>query len=229
MSDAIYLQAESRGGRLIFVGDIHGCYDELVELLDRIAPGDRDVVVSCGDIVRKGPEVERCLDLWRERGYLAVAGNNEMRLLRYGRLRRLFSIRADLLEYIRTWPLFVDFARERVSAVHGGVLPDTSVDASSIDKQKDVVYRLRFVRKKNGGWVMVRKDEEKPGDKLWADVWRGNRTILYGHTPLQQPRFDEKAIGLDTGCVYGGMLSAAIYGDKEWRTISVRAHRRYTR
>lgn len=228
-SSPVYVSAAAAGGRLIFIGDIHGCYEELVELLGRIAPTAKDIVVSCGDIVRKGPEVERCLDLWRDRGYLSVLGNNEVKLLGYGALRRLFSIREDLLEYIATWPACIDFSKERVTAVHGGVLPETKVDRESIEEQRDVVYRLRYVRKTNGSWRMVPKDEEQTGDKLWAEVWRGNRTILYGHTPLKQARFDKNAIGLDTGCVYGGMLSAAVLEDGEWRIVSVAAKRQYSR
>ena len=226
---ATYRAVDAPAGRLIFIGDIHGCYDELADLLDRVAPSDRDVVVSCGDIVRKGPAVERCLDLWRERGYLAVLGNNELRVLRYGPLRRMFSIRGDLLDYIRTWPLMIDFERENISAVHGGVLPGTDVSASTIHAQRTVVYRLRYVRKDRDAWRMVPKGQQREGDKLWAEVWRGNRTILYGHTPLRAPRFDKKAIGLDTGCVYGGMLTAAIHQDGEWNTVSVKAHRQYSR
>jgi serine/threonine protein phosphatase 1 len=224
-----YVRSESRGGRLIFIGDIHGCYDELVALLDRLKPADDDIVVACGDIVRKGPAVERCLDLWRDRGHLAVLGNNEMKLLRYGRLRRLFMLRADLLRSIAAWPLCIDFATEKVSAVHGGVLPDTRVDAQSIEEQRDVVYRLRFVRKDRGTWRMVPRNEEQSGDVLWSQVWRGNRTILYGHTPLKKPRFDEKAIGLDTGCVYGGTLTAAVLDRGKWSTVSVPAKRKYSR
>jgi serine/threonine protein phosphatase 1 len=226
-SSPAYVSADPVRGRIIFIGDIHGCYDELMELLDRTAPNAKDVVISCGDIVRKGPAVERCLDLWRDRGYLSVLGNNEVKLLGYGALRRLFSIRDDLLEYIATWPVCIDFPKERVTAVHGGVLPETKVDRASIEGQRDVVYRLRYVRKTNGSWRMVPKDEGQPGDKLWAEVWRGNRTILYGHTPLKQPRFDKNAIGLDTGCVYGGMLSAAVLDDREWSTVSVKARQRY--
>jgi serine/threonine protein phosphatase 1 len=235
-SSAIYAEARSAGGRLIFVGDIHGCYDEMVELLDRIDPTGRDVVVSCGDIVRKGPEVTRCLDLWRARNYLAVLGNNEMKILRLAEsaVKRLLWLpdrallhRKDLLDYIRTWPLFIDFPREGVSAVHGGVLPGTEITEASIRKQRDVVHRLRYVRQVGGKWEMARKGDEKPDDALWSDVWNGNRTIAYGHTPLQEPRIDKKAIGLDTGCVYGGKLSAAIFDGRGWETVSVRAKRRY--
>lgn len=236
-SSPVYREAISSGGRLIFIGDIHGCYDEMVELLDRIDPTSRDVVISCGDIARKGPEVTRCLELWRHRNYLAVLGNNEIKLLQYAdsAVRRLlwFPDRAvlhrnDLLDYIRTWPLLIDLPRESLSAVHGGVMPGTSVSESSIRKQRDVLYRLRYVREVDGKWEVAPKGDEKPGDVLWSAVWNGDRTVLYGHTPLKEPRFDQKAIGLDTGCVYGGKLTAAIFDDGKWETMSVQARRKYS-
>ncbi len=231
-----YREAHRNGGRLVFIGDIHGCYDELIELLDRIDPTGRDVVISCGDIARKGPEVIRCLELWRHRNYLAVLGNNEVKLLQFAdsTVRRLlwFPDRAilrrnDLLDDIRTWPLLIDFPREMLSAVHGGILPGTNVSESSIHRQRDVVYRLRYIRKVDGRWEMVPKGDEKPSDVLWSTVWNGDRTVLYGHTPLEEPRFDKKAIGLDTGCVYGGKLTAAIFDDGKWETVSVKAKRAY--
>ena len=219
------------GARLIVVGDIHGCYDELVELLGRVAPTDDDVVVSAGDIVRKGPAAARCLDLWRERGYLAVRGNNELKLLRRAKpLLRYFlrdtpdvARRRDLLRYIRSWPLVLDFPDRNVAVVHGGFLPQMSVTAEDVEREKDVVPRLRWIRKANGTWTYVPKDEQQPGDVLWAEKWRGPRFVLYGHTPLRKPKFDRFALGLDTGCVYGGALTAAILADGEWSTVSVRA------
>ena len=219
------------GARLIVVGDIHGCYDELVELLKRIAPADDDVVVSVGDVVRKGPAAARCLDLWRERGYLAVRGNNEIKLLRQAKpLLRFFlrdtrdvARRGDLLRYIASWPLALDFPDQNAAVVHGGFLPQMPVTAEDVEREKDVVHRLRWIRKTNGAWTYVPKDKQKPNDVLWSEKWRGPRFVLYGHTPVRKPKFDRFALGLDTGCVYGGALTAAILTDGEWSTVSVRA------
>jgi predicted phosphodiesterase len=223
------------GGRLIFVGDIHGCYDELVELLERVAPAADDVVVSVGDVVTKGPAADRCLDLWRERGYLAVKGNNEIKLLQRAkpvlrlllREERAVMRRRDLLRYIRSWPLVVDFPHERVTAVHGGFLPRMAVTEEDIERERDVVPELRWIRKIAGEWRSVPKSFKRKTDVLWAEKWRGDRFVLYGHTPLREPRRDKKALGLDTGCVYGGALTAAIWKGGEWETVSVRARRQY--
>jgi hypothetical protein len=61
---------------------------------------------------------------------------------------------------------------------------------------------------------------------LWSERWKGDRFVVYGHTPLREPKFDSRALGLDTGCVYGGKLTAAIF-DGEWSTESVKAKRKY--
>jgi serine/threonine protein phosphatase 1 len=221
------------GARLIFVGDIHGCFEELHELLDRIGPDGDDLVISVGDIVTKGPDVARCLDLWRDRGYLAVQGNNEIKVLERARpLLRLFARdevlrRRDLLAYIRAWPLVIDFPSEQVAAVHGGFLPRMNVTREDVEREQHVIPELRWIRKQNGDWRPVPKEKKKKDDVLWAEKWRGDRFVLYGHTPLREPKRDKQALGLDTGCVYGGSLTAAIYDGGEWRTMSVKAKRKY--
>ncbi len=221
------------GARLIFIGDIHGCFDELRELLDRVRPAGNDLVISVGDIVTKGPEVARCLDLWRDRGYLAVQGNNEIKLLDRARpLLRLFARdevlrRRDLLAYIRGWPLVIDFPAQRVTVVHGGFLPQMNVTREDVERERDVIPELRWIRKQNGAWRPVPKEKKKKEDVLWAEKWRGDRFVLYGHTPLREPKRDKLALGLDTGCVYGGALTAAIYEDGEWETVSVKAKHKY--
>ncbi|HEX7153087.1 MAG TPA: metallophosphoesterase [Thermoanaerobaculia bacterium] len=223
--------------RLIFIGDIHGCYDELTKLLARVAPGPQDLVVSVGDIVRKGPAVERCLELWRERGYLAVLGNNEEEVLRSrwsGLLAALFARkdrellrRGDLVDYVRSWPVAIDFPDAGVAAVHGGFAPGMAVDYETVVRRHHDIVRMRFVKRNGSDWQRVPKGKETKSDPLWAEVWDGNRTIVYGHTPLKEPRFDAKAIGIDTGCVYGRRLTAAIWQGGEWTVESVKAKRAY--
>jgi diadenosine tetraphosphatase ApaH/serine/threonine PP2A family protein phosphatase len=51
--------------------------------------------------------------------------------------------------------------------------------------------------------------------------------VLYGHTPGREPKRDKQALGLDTGCVYGGSLTAAVFTDGEWEMVSVKAKRQY--
>jgi serine/threonine protein phosphatase 1 len=224
------------GGRLIAIGDIHGCYDELSELLDRISPDSHDTVISVGDIVRKGPDPVRCLELWRKDRFLAVRGNNENRLLdRAGSLLRFpwgedreLLRRHDLIEYIGSWPLVIDVPDMGVSAVHGGFLPGSQITPESLEAQRETLPTLRWIRKVEGKWMSSPGKRRTDGDVLWAEKWKGERFVVYGHTPLQKPRFDSRALGLDTGCVYGGVLTAAILQDGEWSTLQVAARRAYS-
>ncbi|HYO79145.1 MAG TPA: metallophosphoesterase, partial [Thermoanaerobaculia bacterium] len=140
----------SADARLIFIGDIHGCYEELRELLARVAPAGDDVVVSVGDVVTKGPAAAKCLDLWRERGYLGVQGNNELKVLESAHpLLRFFALenrdvllRGDLLRYIGSWPRVLDFPDANVTAVHGGFLPQMRVAAEDVERERELVPKL---------------------------------------------------------------------------------------
>ena len=205
----------------LFIGDIHGCIDELRDLLDRARLADGDLVISLGDIVRKGPDPAACTRLLQERGARAILGNNEDKIL-HNPLRRLFQESA-LVHYIRTLPWQLDFPLLGVRAVHGGVLPDGRLD-------RKAALTLRWLRRGKDGQWMQAGQKRKDGDVFWSEVWDGDRLVVYGHTPRQEPRIDKKAIGIDTGCVYGGKLTGVLFhGVGEWELLQVEARRKYAK
>jgi diadenosine tetraphosphatase ApaH/serine/threonine PP2A family protein phosphatase len=219
--------------RHIFIGDIHGCIDEVTELLSRLDVTANDVVVATGDLTRKGPASDRCIEVWRDRRYLSVLGNNDVKMLRRAKRwrSRIFARhsdrvvlrRPDLLEEIARWPLLLEFVDAGVIVVHGGVMPDGSAP-------REAALELRYVRRDLNGWRMIPKGKEKAGDPFWAEVWDGDRIVVYGHTPRREVKVDRRAIGLDTGCVYGGKLSAAVFeGRDKWTVVDVPARRAYSR
>jgi serine/threonine protein phosphatase 1 len=219
--------------RHIFIGDIHGCFDEATELLSQLEVTADDVVVATGDLTRKGPAPDRCVELWRDRRYLTVLGNNDVKMLTPARRwrSRLFARRADravlrrgdLIEEISRWPLLLEFVEAGVIVVHGGVLPDGSCP-------REAALELRYIRRDGDRWSIVPKGKEQPGDRFWSEVWDGDRIVVYGHTPRREPKIDRRAIGLDTGCVYGGKLTAAIFESPgKWTLADVGARRAYSR
>lgn len=226
--------------RHIFIGDIHGCFDELSDLLAAIGVGGEDRVVSLGDMTRKGPAADRCLDLWAERGYLAVLGNGDAATIERSRspIKRWLAAAADrrvlrsrrYIAQIQTWPLHLDFPAIGVVAVHGGILPNSRRFDPSL-APRSAALELRHVRRApSGQWMQIPKGQHEEGDPFWADVWDGDRTVVYGHTPRHEAKIHARAIGLDTGCVYGGELSAAVFAsDGTYRIVEVRARRRYSR
>ena len=231
------IEGPGHGSRVIVIGDIHGCINELRALLDRLAPAGGDIVISAGDVVRKGPHADLCLDLLRAQGGLAVIGNNDQKLLKRagGFFARWFAPpedravlrRQDLLDFIRTWPVVIDIPAIGATVVHGGLFPGMAIDSAEIARTRQDLIRLRYVRLEGNRWVRVPKGSERETDVLWSEVWDGGRTVLYGHTPISAARLDRKAIGLDTGCVYGGSLTAAVYESGRWRLEQVRAQRAY--
>jgi predicted phosphodiesterase len=73
-------------GRTIIVGDIHGCYDELAALLDKVGAGADDSVIATGDLIVKGEGNRRVLDLFMsDARFSAVLGNHDRAILRYWR------------------------------------------------------------------------------------------------------------------------------------------------
>lgn len=219
--------------RTIVVGDVHGCLDELEDLLRACghAPGDR--VVLGGDLVAKGPDSQGVVQLAREIGVLAVLGNHDAHALRAREQRasgddaRIKPERRRVLDtltdadwlYLEELPLFLRLGPERAGdadtvVVHAGCVPGVAMEA----QEREHLITLRSIRP--GGQPSKRLDGTP-----WALLWPGPERIVFGHDAirgLQQHRF---ATGLDTGCVYGGRLTALVLPDR--RLVAVPARRSY--
>ncbi|HEX4508730.1 MAG TPA: metallophosphoesterase, partial [Burkholderiaceae bacterium] len=89
-------------GRTLFVGDVHGCLDELTALLRLAAVDDaRDRVILVGDVTAKGPDSQGVLALIREHGYRAVLGNHDAKVLSLNRHDKSAADDPDIGEHAR--------------------------------------------------------------------------------------------------------------------------------
>ena len=217
-------------GRLIAIGDTHGCPAELAELLTQLAPAAADRLVLLGDLINRGPDSPRVLDLARECGAVCLLGNHELRLLhahRTGDHRKLKPADIDTFarlrpadwEFLAAMPLTFDAPDLGVVCVHGGFLPGVPWHT----QPAEVVTRIQVVTP-DGRPARL---SDAPRAPHWSELWHGPPLVLYGHTP--QPDVLERpwSIGLDTGCVRGGHLTALVLPEK--RFAQVAAHRDYTR
>jgi predicted phosphodiesterase len=217
-------------GRLIAIGDIHGCHVEFAELLAQLSLTKEDRVVLLGDLINRGPDSCRVLDLARSTRATSLLGNHELRLLHYRKtgdkkylkeqdLDTFTKLQPADWDYLEGMPLTFEEPELNVVFVHGGFLPGEPWAKQGAE----IVTRIQIVRSdgKPG------KRAEEPGAPLWAELWSGPPFVVYGHTPRPYIYKLKWSVGLDTGCVMGGHLTAYILPEK--RFVQVRAKQRYFR
>ncbi len=237
--------------RTIIVGDVHGCLDELDELL-RLANYNKshDRLVFVGDLVDRGPDprgvVRRVMELQAE----SVMGNHEEKLLRWARheakrratgrpnpmkppkpqrLAEWESMSETELRWLSSLPLSLDLG-DGWLVVHAGFEPGRKLN----DQRADKIIRVRYVDKV--GEMVPYKDgemDQPPDTVYWTEQWKGPSSVVYGHAvhDTRTPRIDKTeesvCIGIDTGCCFGGSLTAMILGGSHFQFVQVQAAKRY--
>lgn len=231
-------------GRRIFVGDIQGCREELERLLEELAfDPSCDVLHPVGDVVNRGPDSLGVLRLLRELDARGVLGNHDVHLLRVaagtrslGRRDTLDALlaapeRDALLGWLARWPFVRAFGD--VLLVHAGLSPVwkdpvhalAGLDPLIPNERSDFATRVRFC---DAAGRRPPRDWPEPGPPYapWYEHWerRGDpRRVVFGHWARRGLIERQAVLGLDTGCVWGGRLSAWI--PEEGRLVSVEAKR----
>lgn len=241
---------DRRGDRGPFdiVGDVHGCGDELGELLQRLgwqptptgtwshSEGRR--LLFLGDLVDRGPRnlavLELAMRMCAEGRALCVPGNHDAKLLNWlvGKPVRLAhgmqitiaefealpeSERADLRARARR---FLEGLEVHL-VLDGGrlVVAHAGLAQSMHGRTSGAVRHFALYGDTNGEvdeyGLPVRLD--------WAAQYRGDAAVVYGHTPMVEARWVNGTICLDTGCVFGGKLTALRWPERE--LVDVPAHK----
>ena len=241
------------------IGDVHGCLDELTELLEELGyvrteahPNEHPLdgriyahpegrkVVFLGDIVDRGPRILDCLKLVysmvQSDNALCVPGNHDMKLMRklWGKNVQITHGLAETLAELDSIPEEIrkSFQAETASFLR------RLVSHYVLDDGKLVVAHAGLKEEMQGrGSGKVREfclygettgetDEFGLPERLnWAVEYRGRRTVVYGHTPVPEPEWLNRTVNIDTGCVFGGKLTALRYPESEF--ISVKAKKTY--
>jgi diadenosine tetraphosphatase ApaH/serine/threonine PP2A family protein phosphatase len=209
--------------RTIVVGDIHGCFDELLDLLELIQFQADDRVIAVGDLITKGPKNREVLDLFiSDRRFASVVGNHDRKLrqklrgepvsLSKEQRQTLAQLETDpekYTAYLRSLPYTIDLGSHLV--VHAGVRPGVALEQQTASDMTEI--------------RTMGADPSRRRGVPWYEVYRGPQTILFGHWPAKAPRRAAQAIGLDTGCVYGKRLTCFIIETGEF--VSVDARQKY--
>jgi serine/threonine protein phosphatase 1 len=181
------------------VGDVHGCADELDELLELLSPTDDELLVFVGDLVNKGPDSEAVVETVREmENAVSVRGNNEQKVVD-GKAEPGLS--TESVGFIESTPVVVSWDSNVV--VHGGISPAKPLESH------DPVDLLETRSICGNGY----------DGTFWFERYDREVRVFFGHTVLGTPLDLGNAVGLDTGCVYGGGLTAYDTGNGEFVTV----------
>ena len=240
-------------GPFDIIGDVHGCFDELEELLGRLgyqvqrSPGtDGDHfqvshpqgrrLVLLGDLVDRGPNVPDCLrlamDATAEGAALCVPGNHENKLLRKLRGRRV-QVNHGLAETLAQLEAEPPALAKRVATFIDGLTSHYVLDEGKLVVAHAGITEALQNRSSGAvrsfclyGETSGETDEfGLPIRYNWAADYRGDAHVVYGHTPVPRAEWLNRTICIDTGCVFGGSLTALRYPEKE--LVSVPARRVY--
>jgi len=217
----------------IVVGDVHGCADELAALLRACGHQRGDDVVLVGDLIAKGPDSRGVLAQVRELGARSVRGNHDAHALRLraaltaaGRDETVPALKPKTARLLRAFdeadwaqlealPLWLELPEHGALVVHAGLAPGLQLQA----QDPQVLMNVRTVRRDGS-------PSSRPEDgELWGATYGGPEYVLFGHHAARGLQRHPFALGLDTGCVYGGKLTACILPER--RLVSVPARHTY--
>ncbi len=214
--------------RTLIVGDIHGCREELEDLLEESGWECGDELVSVGDLVAKGPDSLGVVRLFREVGGRAVRGNHDQHCLKWWiarqagervpELRPTHRKAAESLgeedwQWLADLPVWIELDEHQALVVHAGLLPDVPLE----DQDPQDLMNMRSILP--DGTPSRSYEEGTP----WVSLWPGPRLVVFGHDAVRGLQVRPCAIGLDTGCVYGGWLTGVWLPERDLVSVPARA------
>ena len=234
-------------GPFDIIGDVHGCYDELYDLLTKlmykvdaekftaIHPNGRKAVFL-GDLCGRGPkniEVLRLvMNMIQESSALCIAGNHDVKLLKklngknvqltHGLHRTIEQLETQDTEFNEKVKKFINglisyymFDGGKLIVSHAGI--KEKYQGRSSGRVREFCLYGETTRETDEYGLPVRTP--------WANEYRGKSLVVYGHIPAIEPQLKNNTACIDTGCVFGGKLSAYRYPEKE--IVQVKAKYEY--
>ena len=235
---------QDESGPFDIIGDIHGCYDELCELLEKLGcavdraactalppPGRR--VIFLGDLCDRGPNnaavLRLTMNMTESGAALCVPGNHDVKLLRklrgsdvkltHGLDRTVKELETEPPEFIERVMRFLDslvshyvLDKGRLVVAHAGL--SEKLQGRSSGKVRGFCLYGETTGETDEFGLPVRIN--------WAEEYRGRAQVVYGHVPSAEARLLNNTVCVDTGCVFGGKLSAWRYPEKELVSVSAK-------
>jgi len=229
-------------GPFDLIGDVHGCFDELHTLLQTLGyqitrhegtddhhyevrhPEGRKAIFL-GDLVDRGPQVPEVLrltmDMVAAQTALCVPGNHDVKLLRH-LLGHKVNMTHGIVETLAQMEREPEAFRERVKT-----FLDSLIGHYVLDDGKLVVAHAGLKESFHGRSSRAVREFALYGETTgetdefglpirynWAADYRGKSMVIYGHTPVPEPEWLNNTLNIDTGCVFGGKLTALRYPER---------------
>jgi protein phosphatase len=249
----LWTDRRNEHGPFDIVGDVHGCFEELRELLaalgyevseNRGAEGPTfDVrhpngrrVIFLGDLVDRGPGITSVLrlamDMVAAGTALCLPGNHEVKLLRQLRGREV-KLTHGLAETVAQLAGESTAFRERVAEFIDGLISHYVLDEGRLvvahaGMKEEMQGRSSAAVRSFAHFGETTGETDEFGLPVrydWASEYRGQALVVYGHTPVPEAEWLNRTICIDTGCVFGGKLTALRYPERE--LVAVAAKRIY--
>jgi len=245
--------------KTFLIGDVHGCIDELLDLVQLLSPGRNDRLIFIGDLIDRGPNstaVVRQVVKWsKELDVKLVLGNHEEKFLRYVKHVNLgngqekgmtgteefpallAAISEDEFKFLEQSFYSLHLPEYNAFLVHGGLwctfsfpmpatYPYRSVSPQVV-KNLPLLTKVRYLSPE-GKYIPL--GQESSNVYFWAEKYDGAYGhVFFGHQTFLQssPKLFNFASGIDTGCVYGGWLSAVELSEEGVIYTSVPAKKKY--
>ncbi|MDR1379250.1 MAG: polynucleotide kinase-phosphatase, partial [Synergistaceae bacterium] len=250
----LWTDKRDQRGPFDIIGDIHGCFDELCELLTKLgytvdarnysaswegdpirtAPARR--VIFLGDLCDRGPKnvetLRLVMNMTRAGSAICVPGNHDVKLLKYlndSSVAATHGLDVTIAAFENETPAF----REAVKEFLNGLVSHYVLDGGKLVVAHAGV-REKFQGRASGrvrafclyGETTGERDEFGLPERIdWAEDYRGQAAVVYGHIALEEVRALNNTFCIDTGCVFGGRLTAMRWPEKEF--VGVEAAREY--
>lgn len=238
--------------RTICIGDLQGCYEDAIRLLDKCNVTDDDWVIFTGDLIDRGPDNDKCVDLAinrekRQGKPSSILGNHEDKHLHYRRLEARgkdpkvgaashvatrLQLKDHHYEYMQKMPLYIRLPEHNAVVVHAGVYPGRPIEAQ--DREHLLHIQMINPYDKWGNKTYNTKTmwpSRAPENwKFWTHFWDGPERIIFGHSVLDKPLLTDKVCGIDGGACFGRSLHAVILpedGTSNWEIVSVESETDY--
>ena len=241
--EPLYNDKKGEHGPFDVIGDVHGCFDELCDLLTTlgyaieghgVTPPEGRKAVFLGDLVDRGPKTPDVLKLVMGMvaagTALCVPGNHDVKLLRklrgkdvqitHGLAETLAQLDGETPEFIAEVRTFLD------SLVSHYVLDDGKLVVAHAGMKAEMAGRGSGRVREFALYGETTGETDEFGLPVrypWAENYRGAANVVYGHTPIPSPEWLNHTINVDTGCVFGGRLTALRYPERETVSVPSRA------